>query len=100
MQAMTLGRLRRFAKKPWPYQRKALLLKVWRKNPRLIIPIRLPFGPWWLAEYEHSSVSILDSGYEPTETEFVKRVLKEGMTVLDIGANRGYYCMLASRLVG
>lgn len=38
--------------------------------------------------------------WEPAETELFLQHVKEGMTVLDIGAHIGYYSLLASRLVG
>lgn len=38
--------------------------------------------------------------YEPDETAFLKSHLAAGMTVLDIGANIGYFSLLASDLVG
>jgi FkbM family methyltransferase len=38
--------------------------------------------------------------YEKYETELFKRLVKNGMVVVDIGANVGYYTLLASRLVG
>jgi FkbM family methyltransferase len=38
--------------------------------------------------------------YEPTETAFLSRVLKKGMTFVDVGANIGYFTTLASRIVG
>jgi len=38
--------------------------------------------------------------YEKGETAFVQRSLQSGMTVLDIGANVGYYTALATRAVG
>jgi len=38
--------------------------------------------------------------YEKGETELFKRVVREGMTVVDLGANIGYYTLLAAKLVG
>src|SRR6185437_11144267 len=75
MQAMTLGRLRNFARQPWSYQRRTLLNRLWRINPNIIVPIRLSFGPLWLAQHEYSSSLLLNSGYETDETAFVQRVL-------------------------
>lgn len=38
--------------------------------------------------------------YERRETRLVRSILKPAMTVLDVGANVGYYTALAARLVG
>ena len=38
--------------------------------------------------------------YEEETTTLFTEILKEGMTVLDIGANIGYFSLIASRLVG
>lgn len=38
--------------------------------------------------------------WEPNLTKYIKLVLKEGDTFVDIGANIGYFSLLASRLVG
>ena len=38
--------------------------------------------------------------HEPNETESMRSVLRPGMTVLDIGANTGYYSLLAANVVG
>jgi FkbM family methyltransferase len=41
-----------------------------------------------------------DHQWEPTETRWVTRLLQPGDTFIDVGANIGYYTVLASRLVG
>jgi len=38
--------------------------------------------------------------FEPEETAWVRRLLRPGMTFLDVGANVGYFTLLASSLVG
>jgi FkbM family methyltransferase len=38
--------------------------------------------------------------YEISSTRFLQGVLKPGMTVVDVGANSGYYSLIAARLVG
>ena len=38
--------------------------------------------------------------YEPFETAFLARVLEPGFTFIDIGANTGYYALLAAKAVG
>jgi FkbM family methyltransferase len=38
--------------------------------------------------------------YEPYVTEEIRRLLKPGMTFIDIGANIGYFALLAAALVG
>lgn len=38
--------------------------------------------------------------FEPVETKIVKALLRPGMTVVDVGANVGYYTLLAARQVG
>jgi FkbM family methyltransferase len=43
---------------------------------------------------------IIKGQYEPKQTELFIQKIKEGDLVLDIGANVGYYTLLASKLVG
>jgi FkbM family methyltransferase len=38
--------------------------------------------------------------YEPSETAFVRRYVQPGMSVVDVGANLGYYTLLAANRVG
>src|ERR1700758_2292242 len=38
--------------------------------------------------------------YEKHETELFKKLIKPGMIVVDVGANIGYYALVASKLIG
>jgi FkbM family methyltransferase len=47
------------------------------------------------------STAIFGPGvWEPEETEFIEKSLRPGMVFVDIGANIGYYTVIASSLVG
>jgi len=95
-----LLRLGRFLKKPWLEQVRSAGLYARNVFPSLPIPIRLPIGYWWLAWNNHLGYQLLASGFEEPEYAFVLRFLKKGMVVLDVGANEGYYTLLASKCVG
>ena len=43
---------------------------------------------------------LMRNAWEVHETELVKRLLKPGMTFVDIGANIGYFTLLAGRVMG
>lgn len=43
---------------------------------------------------------VLLKNYEPHVSQIFKKVLKHGMSVLDIGANIGYFSMLSASIVG
>lgn len=43
---------------------------------------------------------LVHGSHEKYETELFKKIVKPGMTVVDIGANFGYYTLLAAKLVG
>jgi len=62
--------------------------------------MRLPYGGWWLAGIGAVDQGVLLDRFESSELRFVKRFLKSGMTMLDIGAHHGLYTILASRAVG
>ena len=64
------------------------------------VPIRLPFGAWWIARNDHIGRPIREGQFENAEYSFVDRFLRPGMIVLDIGAHHGFYTLLASKRVG
>src|SRR5687767_4014640 len=45
-------------------------------------------------------VILRDGLWEPAETALIRSQLKPGDTFIDVGANFGYYTVLASKLVG
>lgn len=49
---------------------------------------------------DHIQRSIYFGIYEPMETHWVKKCVKPGMVFVDVGANIGYFTLLASTLVG
>ena len=57
-------------------------------------------GRWWLPASRGKLLRILGGTYEPEQTRLFEQLLRPGHTVLDVGANVGYYTLLASVLVG
>ncbi len=68
--------------------------------PNLPIPVRLPYGAWFMARNDFFGSQLAFDGFETAERAFVQNFLKPGMTVLDVGAHHGLYTLLASRCVG
>ncbi len=68
--------------------------------PNVPAPMRLPIGAWWLLDADFIGRPLLDGGFEKAEYNFARQFVKPGMTVLDIGAHRGYYTLLFSKKVG
>lgn len=68
--------------------------------PEIPPPIRLSIGAWWLLDRDYLGHCILNEGYENEERMFIERFVKPGMTVIDIGAHRGFYTLLFSKIVG
>jgi FkbM family methyltransferase len=87
-------------KKPWTEKAASVFFRWVRIFPGIPIPVRLPFGSWWLARNDFVGAALFHGGFENTECFFVERFLSTGMTVLDIGAHHGFYTLLASQKVG
>ncbi len=93
-------RIGRFLASPARRKYITLALRARRVFPQMPIPLRLPFGAWWLAEKGALDHELIYSEFERMETQFVERLLRPGMTVLDVGAHHGLYTLLASKRVG
>jgi FkbM family methyltransferase len=94
------SRVRRFLQKPWREKAGSIFFRWVHVFPGIPIPVRLPFGVWWLARNDFVGAALFHGGFEKTECSFVERFLRTGMTVLDIGAHHGFYTLLASQKVG
>jgi FkbM family methyltransferase len=94
------ARMRRFLAKPARMRYITLANRVRRVVRSMPVPLRLPFGAWWLAERSALDRELIYDGFETAEAAFVARFLRPGMTVLDVGAHHGLYTLLASKCVG
>jgi SAM-dependent methyltransferase len=76
-----------------PARRKYITLanRARRIFPKMPIPLQLPFGAWWLAENSALDHELLYGEFEKMETDFVNRLLRRDMTVVDVGAHHGLY---------
>jgi FkbM family methyltransferase len=85
-----------------PTRRKYITLanRARRIFPEMAIPLRLPFGAWWLAEKSALDEELIYNEFARVETDFVKQLLRRDMTVVDAGAHHGLYTLLASKRVG
>lgn len=95
-----LPRAWRFLLAPWREKARSFYFRWIRVFPSIPIPVRLPFGAWWLARDDYLGATLFYDGFENAEREFVESFVRPGMTVLDIGAHHGYYTLLASQIVG
>lgn len=93
-------RIGRFLASPARKKYITMALRARRVFPEMAIPLRLPFGAWWLAEKGALDHELMYNGFEETELRFVQRLLRPGMTVLDIGAHHGLYTLLTAKRVG
>lgn len=93
-------RISRFLALPWRKKYLSVANHIRRVLPEIPVPWRLPFGAWWLASDGELDLKLLDENFERAELRFVERLLRSGMTVLDIGAHHGLYTLLSSKCVG
>jgi FkbM family methyltransferase len=93
-------RIARFMASPNRRKYITLALRARRLFPEMPIPLRLPFGAWWLAEKSAMDHELMYGEFEPEEMGFVQRLLRPGMTTLDVGAHHGLYTLLLSKKVG
>ena len=93
-------RTARFLGRPLRRKYITLALRARRIVRGMPIPLRLPFGAWWLAEGGALDHELMYNQFEEGELSFVRKMLKPGMTVVDIGAHHGLYTLLASKCVG
>ena len=95
-----LQRLANFPRKTKWQRFESFIYRWMRWFPNTPAPMRLPIGVWWLIERDFIGRELLEGGFENTEYSFAGRFVKPGMTVLDIGAHRGFYTLLFSKKVG
>jgi FkbM family methyltransferase len=93
-------RIGRFLASPARKKYITMALRARRVFPEMAIPLRLPFGAWWLAEKGALDHELMYNGFEEAEVRFVQRLLQPGMTALDIGAHHGLYTLLTAKRVG
>lgn len=63
------------------------------------VVVATPWGGRFLAR-RGDAAFLLGVCYEPLETAVIWRLLAPGMTVIDVGANRGWYTVLAAHRTG
>ena len=81
--------------KYWAIHRRVIAHRF--RNPNTL---RLWFGCYWLPEGSALDDAVSSGSFEPSESSLVSRLVKPGMTVVDVGAHHGFYTLLASRNVG
>ena len=83
--------------RPWP------LRNITNWIIKKLLPIKVKIGKYFLYLNPNDPVvsgAIFFNIYEKNESKFIKLNCFEGMNILDIGANIGYYTAIFSQLVG
>ena len=83
--------------RPWP------LRDITNWIIKKLLPIKVKIGKYFLYLNPNDPVvsgAIFFNIYEKSESKFIKSNCFEGMNILDIGANIGYYTAIFSQLVG
>jgi FkbM family methyltransferase len=58
-------------------------------------------GTFWVDPASPAGLELADTGvYDPTTLAVIRGIVRPGDTFIDIGANEGYFSVVASRLVG
>lgn len=92
-------RLVHFVRKPGREQYQSFAIRLQSRFTSLLVPVPLPYGGWYLAASSDIDRRVLCGGFESAEIQFLRRCLRPGMTVLDIGAHHGLYSLVASKSV-
>ena len=83
--------------RPWP------LRNITNWIIKKLLPKKVKIGKYFLFLNPNDPVvsgAIFFNVYEKSESHFIKSICYEGMNILDIGANIGYYTALFSQLAG
>jgi FkbM family methyltransferase len=92
-----------FIERRWMAQRRGALWE-FALQRNLVVPFTVPWhGGTWVGVTlgNDSSLCLYVAGsFEPNEFAFLDRVLRRGMTFIDIGANEGLFTLFAAHRVG
>jgi len=92
-----------FVEHRWMATRRGVLWRLALSN-KLVVPLVLPWHAGSKVEVtlgnDLSLCLYVCGSFEPNEFAFLDRMLRRGMTVIDVGANDGLYTLFAARRVG
>lgn len=88
---------------PFKRGRGAFLWPIWMLTRLGWAPPSISVGYGVVMEFETSLIGwtcFEQGGWEPAQTALIERSIKSGGVVLNVGANTGYYALIAASLVG